>query len=183
MSKAIEGLKERMTVSWILDRGFDDVAVWRRIWEQEEHVVSRIYHRERLVEHQDKSGEWTQGNIQEARIHLRLQARAQARMVVRRGRQKRAKRQQVPVEIHACPLRLSYDVNVRREGAAVERQKRRCLLEVCLLKTHLNPWLPITDWPVEDAERAVRIFRMYRQWWGWKTFSPSTWKAFARWWR
>jgi hypothetical protein len=57
VSKAIECLKERRTVSWILDRGFDDVAVWRTIWDQEEHVVSRIYHVERLVEYQDSNGE------------------------------------------------------------------------------------------------------------------------------
>lgn len=165
VSTAIEDLKEQMRVSWILDRGFDDVAVWRTIWEQGEHVVSRIYHTERLVEHQGSSGEWTQGDIQNARTDLRLLARAQTRMVVRRGHQKRAKRQQVPVEIHACPLRLTYDVNVRREGAAEEKQKRLWLVEVHLLKTHLKPWLLITDWPVEDAESAIRIFSMYRQRW------------------
>jgi hypothetical protein len=29
----------------------------------------------------------------------------------------------------------------------------------------LKRWLLITDWPVEDAESAERIFRMYRQRW------------------
>ena len=32
VSQAIERLKARMKVSWILDSGFDDVAVWRTIW-------------------------------------------------------------------------------------------------------------------------------------------------------
>jgi hypothetical protein len=45
-------------VSWIVDRGFDDVAVWRTIWEQEEHLVCRIRHRERLVEYKDHDGKW-----------------------------------------------------------------------------------------------------------------------------
>ena len=39
------------------------------------------------------------------------------------------------------------------------------LVEVRPPKTHLKPWLLITDWPVEDAGSAVRIFRMYRQRW------------------
>jgi len=165
VSQAIEELKERMTVSWILDSGFDDIAVWRTIWEQEEHVVCRIYHTERLVEYQNGNKEWVEGDIQAARRHLRLLATAETEMVVRRGRQKKAKRQRVPAEIRACQLRLTYNANVRREGAAEERQKLVWLVEVRLPKTNLKTWLLITDWPVEDAESAVRIFRMYRQRW------------------
>lgn len=46
VSQAIRPLKERMAVSWIVDRAFDDVAVWRTVWEQEEHLVCRISHTE-----------------------------------------------------------------------------------------------------------------------------------------
>jgi hypothetical protein len=165
VSRALEGLKAQMTVSWILDSGFDDIAVWRTVWEQKEHLVCRIYHTERLVEYRDTNGEWIEGDIQTARQGLHLLATAQTDMVVRRGRQKKAKRQRVPVEIRACPLRLTYDGNVRREGPAQERQKLVWLVEVRLPKTNLKPWLLITDWLVEDAESAVRIFRMYRQRW------------------
>ncbi len=42
VSQALTPLKARKTITWITDRGFDDVAVWRTIWEQQEHVVSRI---------------------------------------------------------------------------------------------------------------------------------------------
>ncbi len=28
-----------------------------------------------------------------------------------------------------------------------------------------EPWLLLTDWPVEDAQSGVRIFTMYRQCW------------------
>ena len=165
VSQAIAGLKERMAVSWILDSGFDDIAVWRTIWEQDERVVCRIYHTERLVEYKNAAGEWVEGDIQGAKRHLRLLATAETEMVVRRGRQKKAKRQRVPAEIRACQLRLTYNANVRREGAVEERQKLVWLVEVHLPKTNLKTWLLITDWPVEDAESAVRIFRMYRQRW------------------
>jgi hypothetical protein len=62
-------------------------------------------------------------------------------------------------------VRLTYDGNVRREGAAAWRHKHLWLVEVRLLNTSLEPWLLITDWPVTDAESALRIFRMYRQRW------------------
>ena len=62
VSKAVHPLKERMVVSWIVDRGFDDVAVWLTIWEQKEHVACRISHTERLVEYQSKDGNWREGD-------------------------------------------------------------------------------------------------------------------------
>jgi len=37
VSQALSPLKERKAVTWILDRGFDDIAVWRTIWEQKVH--------------------------------------------------------------------------------------------------------------------------------------------------
>jgi hypothetical protein len=72
VSQAIAGLKERMTVSWILDSDFDDIAVWRTIWEQEERVVCRIHHTERLVEYQNGDEEWVEGDVQGARRQPRL---------------------------------------------------------------------------------------------------------------
>jgi hypothetical protein len=165
VSQAVRPLKERMAVSWIVDRGFDDVAVWRTIWEQEEHLVCRISHAERLVAYQTIDGKWREGDVIAAQKHLRPMASAQAEMVIRRGRQKRAKRQRVTTEIRTCPLRLTYDTNVRREGEAEEVHKSIWLVEVEILRSTLKPWLLVTDWPVKDAETAVRIFRMYRQRW------------------
>jgi hypothetical protein len=49
VSQALTPLKASKTVTWITDRGFADVAVWRTMWEQHEHVVCRIYHTERAV--------------------------------------------------------------------------------------------------------------------------------------
>ena len=55
-SQAIAPLKAQMPVTCLLDSGFDDVAVWRTIWEQHEHLVCRISHQERLVECADGQG-------------------------------------------------------------------------------------------------------------------------------
>lgn len=165
VGQALQELKQRMTITWIMDSGFDDVAVWRTVWEQNEHLVCRVKHRERLVEYQDEQGQWVQGDVQRARQRLKLAATAQAEMVVRRGRQRRAKRQPIPVEIRACPIRLTYETNVRREGPGETVQKVLWLVEVRLPGTNLKPWLLITDWPVTDADSAVRIFQMYRQRW------------------
>jgi len=165
VSQAVYPLKERMVVSWIVDRGFDDVAVWRTVWEQEEHVVCRIFHTERLVEYQTVNGKWREGDVVAAQRHLRPMASSRTEMVVRRGRQKKEKRQRVTAEIRSCPLRLTYNTHVRREGKGEQVQKDIWLVEVEILRSTLKPWLLITDWPVEDAESAVRILRMYRQRW------------------
>jgi hypothetical protein len=44
VSQALTQLKAHKTVTWLLDSGFDDVAVWRTMWEQQEHVVSHGSH-------------------------------------------------------------------------------------------------------------------------------------------
>jgi hypothetical protein len=161
----VRPLKERMAVSWIVDRGFDDVAVWRTIWEQDEHLVCRLSHTERLIAYQAVDGEWLEGDIAAAREHLRPLASAQTEMVVRRGRQKKEKRQKVTAEIRSCPMRLTYDSAVRRQGEGEHVHKDLWLVEVEVVRSSLKPWLLITDWPVEDAESAVRVLRMYRQRW------------------
>jgi hypothetical protein len=165
VSEAVRPLKERMTVSWIVDRDFDDVAVWRTIWEQQEYVVCRIFHTERLVAYQRRDGQWQDGDIADARRHLRPLASTRTEMVVRRGQQKKKKRQRVTVDIRACPLRLTYDTGVRRESEGQTAEKQLWLVEVEVLNSTLKPWLLIADWPVTDAESAVRIFQMYRQRW------------------
>jgi hypothetical protein len=114
---------------------------------------------------QTAHGEWVVGDIQGAVGTLQKLAKAQTEMVVRRERQPRAKRQVVPVEIWAGAIRLTYETNVRREGPGETVQRTLWLVEVRLLGTALEPWLLLTDWPVTDAESAVRIFSMYRQRW------------------
>jgi hypothetical protein len=165
VSEAITALKAQMEVSWVMDSGFDDVAVWRTSWEQHEHVVCRLQHLERLVRYRDRHGQWQAGDIRTARQHLRLLARGETMMVVQRGRQKRPKEQRVPVEVWACPMRLAYATNVRRAGAGEVVEQVLWLVEVRLLDTKLEPWLLLTDWEVETEQEALRVFRMYRQRW------------------
>jgi hypothetical protein len=153
-------------ITWVMDRGFDDVAVWRTIWEQREHVVCRVKHTDRLLEYQLLNGAWQAGDLTAARSGLGLYATVQTEMVVTRGRQRRPKAQLITADIRACPLRLTYDANVRREGDADLRQQAVWLVEVQLVGVRMEPWLLLTDWPVTDADSALRIFRMYRQRWG-----------------
>jgi hypothetical protein len=149
VSQAVAPLKEHKRVTWLLERGFDDGAVWRTIWEQQEHVVSRIYQIERKVAFQDRQGQWHEGDIARARAHLCPLAQAETTMEVKRGKQVRPKKQAVQVKLSACPLRLTYQTNVRRKG-----QGKPVTRDV---------WLLFTDWPVTDAQSALRIFIMYRQ--------------------
>ncbi len=58
----------------------------RTIWEQQEHVVSRIYHTERKVAFQDRQGQWHEGDIAQARAHLCPLARVETTMEVKRGK-------------------------------------------------------------------------------------------------
>lgn len=151
--------------TWIMDRDFDDVAVWRSLWEQSAHLLCRVKHTERLVRFRQKTGAWQEGDIKQACAHLRPLAQLQSQMKVRLGRQKRAKRQTVQVEISACPLELTYDRNVRRAGAEQWVDQALWLVRVEVLRAHEEPWLLITDRRVEDAEMALLVFRMYRERW------------------
>jgi hypothetical protein len=166
VSTASAPLKEQMPVTWLLDSGFDDVAIWRTIWEQHEHLVCRIAHPERRVEWADRQTGWQRGSLSAARACLRVVARAQTLLEVQKRGQPRPKRQNVTVEILACPIRLTYESNVRRSGAGATVTRSVWLVEVRLLDTTLDPWLLLTDWEVVTEAQALRIFQMYRQRWG-----------------
>jgi Transposase DDE domain len=166
VSQALAPLKAEKTVSWLLDSGFDDVAVWRTIWEQDEHLVVRLYHTDRQVAFQDQQGQWHEGDIAQATSHLRLLARVETSLRLKRGKQVRPKQQPGQVELAACPVRVSYWSNVRRPGdKGTLVSKTLWLLQVRVLGVDWEPWLLLTDWPVSDAESATRIFTMYRQRW------------------
>ena len=165
VSQALGPLKEHKTVTWLLDSGFDDVAVWRTIWQQQEHFVTRIYHTDRKVAFQDRQGQWHEGDIAQATAELRPLARVETTLEVKRGKQVRPKKQPVQVELAACPLRLTYWSNVRRKGQGQLVTREVWLVQVQVLGTDWDPWLLLTDWPVTDAASAVRIFSMYRQRW------------------
>jgi hypothetical protein len=140
VSQALTPRKASKTVTWITDRGFDDVAVWRTMWEQHEHVVCRIYHMERTVASEDKEGHWMQGDLAHAQQQIRTLARVATTLEVQRGKQRHPKRQPVAVDIAACPVRLIYATGVRRKEPAEEVTKELWLGQVQVLGTTQAPW-------------------------------------------
>ena len=166
VSQALASLKEHKTITWLLDSGFDDVAVWRTIWEAQEHLVCRVYHLDRLVSFEDRHGQWHQGHLEQARGQMRPLARVQTTLVAKRGKQLHAKKQPIEVEVAACPVRVTYSTTVRRQGSGQQVTRSVWLVEVHLVGVDQDPWLLLTDWPVTDEQSATRIFTMYRQRWG-----------------
>jgi Transposase DDE domain len=190
VSQSLTPLQASKTITWITDRGFDDVAVWRTIWEQQEHVVCRISHSERTVAIEDAQGHWIQGNIAQAQQQVRKLARVETTREVQKGKQRHPKRQPVEVEIAACPVRLTYATAVRRQEPGQTVTKQLWLVEVKVLGSTQAPWWLLTDWPVEDAQSALRIFIRYRERWaaedsfkvtkeclGWEEVQVLDWQA------
>jgi hypothetical protein len=168
VSTAVAELKACKEVTWVVDSGFDDVAVWRTIWEQHEHVVCRAAHRDRLVQWQTESGAWTSGSLEEAETRGKVLARVQTMMEVKRGKQRQAKKQPVAVEISACSFSLTYHSELRRPSQGTDHLLRKdlWLVRVLVVDTALEPWWLITDWPVETETEALHLFGLYRGRWG-----------------
>lgn len=167
VSTALAERKVSKQVTWLLESGFDDVAVWRTIFEQQEHVVCRVSHRDRIVQWQTEQGEWTSGPLQEAAARLTLLAAVRTTMEVQCGKQAHPKKQAVEVEISACPFQITYHSDVRRPSQGKDQilRKELWLVQVLVLDTTLEPWWLITDWPGETEAQAMRLFCMYRQRW------------------
>lgn len=158
-------------VTYVTDSQFDDEAVWGAIWEQGNHLVGRLKHKERLVEQvvvAEEVGDqeqWRQVTIEEAAKQARELARVRTDLVVRKTGQKREKLQPVTAVILACRIRVTYQVDVRTRKDGAIRQKVVWLVVVRLEHVNWEPWLLLTDWSVEDAPSAVRVFQAYRQRW------------------
>ncbi len=168
VSAALAPLKScepKVASTWIMDSGFDDVAVWRTVWEQEEHLVVRVAHTERQVRYLDRHDQWHNGSIAQAQLQMRKMATAQTELEIRLQGQPQTKRQRVQAVLSACPVELSYRTNVRRPGPGKPVTKHLWLVEVRIADSSWEPWLLLTDWPVKDAAGVVRIFQMYRQRW------------------
>lgn len=156
--------EKRGQVTYIVDSGFDDVALWASVWEQGNHLVCRLKHRERLVEGR-QGGAWRQVNVEQAALKVRELARLGTEQEVRKRGQRAAKVQPVEAVVSACPIRVSYQPGIREGVAGEVALKTVWLVEVRLEDTSLAPWLLLTDWPVEEEQGALRVFRMYRQRW------------------
>lgn len=153
------------TVTYLLNSQFDDVAVWSAIWQQGQHLVCRLKHAERLVEVPDGAGGWRAGTISEAAAQARELAQARTELLVRKRGQRAAKRQPCTARIAACPIRASYPLDVRERRTSTRRVHEAWAVVVQVDNVEWEPWLLLTDWPVADAEQALRAFRMYRMRW------------------
>jgi len=155
----------RAAVTYLLDRGFDDVAVWGTIWAQGHHLVCRVAHLDRLITQFKGDREPETVALATAAGQMRELACAEAELDVRKRDQRRAKRQKVTAHISACPVRVSYQAGQRSEQPGPRQQKDVWLVRVELEDTTQAPWWLLTDWPVDDAASALRVFQMYCQRW------------------
>jgi hypothetical protein len=154
---SLEGFSGDKT--WVMDRGFDNDDVWWWLWEQSEsHVVWRASHLERVVLWRTPEEQWEERYLDATFDHLKRMATAETKLTVRLGRQKRAKRQSVVVDIAAVPLRVYAPQDKTRT-------KDIWCVQVAVRNARQDPWYLLTDWPVTDEASALRIFRFYRKRW------------------
>jgi hypothetical protein len=97
------------TVTAILDSGFDDVAVWAAIWEQDWHLVCRLSHRDRWVHAPDG----TPRQLDALAAQLRPLAQGEGEMVVRKEGQPRPKLQPVAATVASAPLVVRWRPGLR----------------------------------------------------------------------
>jgi hypothetical protein len=148
-------------ITWLLDSGFDDVAMWSAIWAQEMGLVCRLQHFDRWVE----TEQGTACQLAELAPHLRPLAQLTTELVVQKTGQSRPKLQPVTVTVAGAPLVVRWRPGLRTAAEAEEQPKACWLVEVRLERVAQEPWWLLTDRPVETAEQATEIFRMYRQRW------------------
>jgi len=149
-------------VTWLLDRAFDDRAYWGVVWEQKQHLVCRLQHLDRLIRAPDKLGRWQKTKVERYGFRLPEIAGVETKLRVRRGNQRKAKKQKVTVLLYAGPMKVAYQVG--RETEQEPQTKQVWLLRVQVLGSSSRLWL-LTDHPVESAEDARRVFQMYRMRW------------------
>lgn len=148
-------------VTAIYDSGFDDQAIWGETWAAGMRLVCRLKHRDRLV--RAAPGQ-PLGHLAALAPRLRPLARLEAEMVVRKAGQPRKKLQPVTATVSAVPALVPYRWR-GADGAEEEREHACWLVEARLERVAQDPWWLLTDRPVETAEQATEVFRMYRQRW------------------
>jgi hypothetical protein len=153
-------------ITYVLDRGFDDIAVWGIIWEQKHHLVCRLSHLERVVKQRDDRGQEQTLSLAEAAQRLIGYGSVEADLRVRKRGQRQPKRQTVTASLAACRVRVNASQGSQRTASSMlVGEKLTWLVRVILKDTDHEPWWLLTDWPVEDETAARRIFQMYCQRW------------------
>ena len=147
------------TKTWAIDMGFDNDDIWWEIWKHpHSHMVNRVYHMERIVEWQAASGKWEERYLDATFQYLQHLASIETELEVRFQGQKYAKRQKVTVELSAVPIRVYHPEDK-------SQTKPVWLVRAKVVGAVGKPWYLLTDWPVNDADSAMRIFRFYRRRW------------------
>ncbi len=149
-------------VTYILDAGFDDIAVWDSIWAQGAAVVCRVRDRKRLVH---RTADAPACHLAECGAGLRPLAQVETELIVRKTGQRREKLQPVSAVVAAMPLVLRYQHAARMAAPGEWRERAIWLVEVRLAGVGTEPWWLVTDHPVTTADEATEVFRMYRQRW------------------
>lgn len=146
-------------VTAIFDSGFDDQAVWAAVWDQGWSLVCRLKHRDRLV--RPGPGEPV-CHLDDVTPRLRPRATVATEMLIRKVGQSRPQLQPVAAVVASAPLTVAAQPRSADDAA----QERRCwLVEVRVEERATDPWWLLTDRPVETAEQATEVFRMYCQRW------------------
>jgi Transposase DDE domain len=162
VATAVEPLvADGATVTWVLDAGFDDVALWSAIWAAEHRLVCRLAHRDRWVGDANR----VPCQLHELAPQLRPLAEVAAEMVVQKIGQPRPKLQPVTAAIAVAPLQITWRPGLRTHAEGSEQRRACWLVEVRLARVAQAPWWLLTDRPVETAEDATTIFRLYCQRW------------------
>ena len=149
-------------VTYIMDSGFDDIAVAGAIWQQGHHALWRVQHPERLVR---PAPDQPLCHLAELAPRLRPVAQVATELVVQRPGQPRPKLQRVTAHIASVPLGVDWQEAVRTQPDGAWHTQRLWLVEVRLADVAQAPWWLLTDRPVETAAQAVEIFTIYRQRW------------------
>jgi hypothetical protein len=149
-------------ITYILDSGFDDIAVAGAIWQQGQHALWRVHHPERLVR---PAPDQPLCHLVDLAPRLRPLAEVATELVVQRRGQPRPKLQRVTAQIASVSLAVDWQEDVRTQPDGARHTQPLWLVEVRLADVAQAPWWLLTDRPVETAEQAVEVFTMYRQRW------------------
>lgn len=149
-------------VTAIMDRGFDDQAIWEAVWAEGWRLVCRVLHTDRRV----RAGGGDQlVPLDQLMPDAQPMGTLQAEMLVQKRGQVRPKRQPVTVRLRARPV-IAPTTYLPEPGEPPQERERSCwVMEVRLDRVEQAPWWLITDHPVTTAEEAATIFRMYAQRW------------------
>jgi hypothetical protein len=148
-------------VTWALDAGFDDVAIWSALWAHDHYLVCRLAHRDRWVT--DAAGAPCQ--LHDLAPRLQPLAEIVTELVVQKVGQPRPKLQSVTATVAAVPLQVAWRPGMRTHAEGATQPRACWLVEVRLQRVAHEPWWLLTDRPIETAEQATTIFRLYRQRW------------------